>query len=150
GSTGRSASATTALPSADVLRRPSADAGKTTPSGASVSIRLPVSTARAPCAAAKRRPPRPRRYGDSATAVGTAESPRAVNGPSTSPRFLPRLNLGIHPVVVGEGRRIFDSALPRPLRFVAAAPTPTGVVTLTYAPYGARGSSAAAVRTVSG
>ena len=45
-----------------------------------------------------------------------------------------QLNLGVHPVAVGEGERIFDAALPRPLRLVAATPSPTGVVTLSYAP----------------
>jgi dihydrofolate reductase len=43
------------------------------------------------------------------------------------------LNLGVHPLVLGEGRRLFDGALPHPLRLVAATPSETGVVTLTYA-----------------
>lgn len=43
------------------------------------------------------------------------------------------LNLGVHPVVLGEGRRLFDAALPRPLRLVSTTPSETGVVTLTYA-----------------
>lgn len=43
------------------------------------------------------------------------------------------LNLGIHPLVLGEGRRLFDEALPRPLRLVSTAPSATEVVTLTYA-----------------
>ncbi|MFI8529328.1 dihydrofolate reductase family protein [Streptomyces aquilus] len=48
--------------------------------------------------------------------------------------LIDELNLGVHPLVVGEGKRLFDRALPRSLRFVSAAPSATGVVTLTYAP----------------
>ncbi|MFC8342842.1 dihydrofolate reductase family protein [Streptomyces sp. NPDC057280] len=48
--------------------------------------------------------------------------------------LIDELNLGVHPLVVGEGRRLFDSASPRSLRFVSATPNATGVVTLTYAP----------------
>ncbi|MFD8217278.1 dihydrofolate reductase family protein [Streptomyces sp. NPDC059697] len=48
--------------------------------------------------------------------------------------LIDELNLGVHPLVVGEGKRLFDSALPGSLRFVAATPSATGVVTLTYAP----------------
>jgi len=48
--------------------------------------------------------------------------------------LIDELNLGVHPLVVGEGKRLFDSALPRSLRFVSATPSATGVVTLTYAP----------------
>jgi dihydrofolate reductase len=44
------------------------------------------------------------------------------------------LALGVHPVVLGTGRRLFDSGLPHPLRLVDATPMPTGVVALTYAP----------------
>ncbi|MEZ0094533.1 dihydrofolate reductase family protein [Streptacidiphilus sp. EB129] len=43
------------------------------------------------------------------------------------------LNLGVHPLVVGEGKRFLDGALPLGLRFVSATPGATGVVTLTYA-----------------
>ncbi|MGY6025397.1 dihydrofolate reductase family protein [Streptomyces spinosirectus] len=48
--------------------------------------------------------------------------------------LIDELNLGVHPLVVGEGKRLFDSGLPRSLRFVSATPSATGVVTLTYAP----------------
>ncbi|WP_328551510.1 MULTISPECIES: dihydrofolate reductase family protein [unclassified Streptomyces] len=48
--------------------------------------------------------------------------------------LIDELNLGVHPVVVGTGTRLFDSVLPRSLRFVSATPSATGVVTLTYAP----------------
>jgi dihydrofolate reductase len=48
--------------------------------------------------------------------------------------LIDELNLSVHPVVVGTGMRLFDSALPCPLRFVTATPSATGVVTLTYAP----------------
>jgi dihydrofolate reductase len=44
------------------------------------------------------------------------------------------LGLGVHPVVLGAGTRLFDGALPHLLRLVDATPTPTGVVALTYAP----------------
>ncbi|WP_034263569.1 dihydrofolate reductase family protein [Actinospica robiniae] len=43
------------------------------------------------------------------------------------------LNLTVHPLVLGEGRRLFDRALPRPLHLVSTTPSETGVVTLTYA-----------------
>jgi len=48
--------------------------------------------------------------------------------------LIDELNLGVHPLVVGEGKRLFDSAVPRSLRFVSATPSATGVVTFTYAP----------------
>ncbi|MET8137462.1 dihydrofolate reductase family protein [Streptomyces sp. NPDC006290] len=48
--------------------------------------------------------------------------------------LIDELNLNVHPVVVGTGKRLFDTALPRSLRFMAATPSSTGVVTLTYAP----------------
>ncbi|MGW7241511.1 dihydrofolate reductase family protein [Streptomyces sp. NPDC054804] len=48
--------------------------------------------------------------------------------------LIDELNLGVHPLVVGEGTRLFDSALPRSMQFVSATPSATGVVTLTYAP----------------
>jgi dihydrofolate reductase len=44
------------------------------------------------------------------------------------------LVLGIHPVVLGTGTRLFDEGLPNPLKLVDANPTPTGVVALTYHP----------------
>jgi len=42
------------------------------------------------------------------------------------------LNVSVHPLVLGEGRRIFDGVLPRSMRFVSATPSSTGVVTLSY------------------
>src|SRR5690242_4710959 len=48
--------------------------------------------------------------------------------------LIDELNLGVHPLVVGEGKRLFDGGLPRSLRFVSATPSATGAVTLTYAP----------------
>jgi len=47
--------------------------------------------------------------------------------------LIDELNVGVHPVIVGEGKRLFDDALPRSLRFVSATPSATGVVTLSYA-----------------
>lgn len=44
------------------------------------------------------------------------------------------LVLGVHPVVIGAGTRLFDGGLPNPLRLVDATPTSTGVVALTYNP----------------
>jgi dihydrofolate reductase len=44
------------------------------------------------------------------------------------------LVLGVHPIVLGAGTRLFDGGLPDPLRLVDATPTSTGVVALTYAP----------------
>jgi dihydrofolate reductase len=49
-------------------------------------------------------------------------------------KLIDELHIGVHPVVIGAGKRLFDGALPEPLRFVAATPSATGVVTLTYAP----------------
>lgn len=46
--------------------------------------------------------------------------------------LLDELNVGVHPVVVGEGKRIFDGVLPRSMEFVSATPSATGVVTLSY------------------
>jgi dihydrofolate reductase len=46
--------------------------------------------------------------------------------------LLDELNVGVHPLVVGEGRRIFDGVVPRSMRFVSATPSSTGVVTLSY------------------
>jgi dihydrofolate reductase len=48
--------------------------------------------------------------------------------------LIDELNIGVHPLVVGAGKRLFDGASPGALRLVAATPTSTGVVTLTYAP----------------
>jgi dihydrofolate reductase len=48
--------------------------------------------------------------------------------------LIDELVLGVHPVVIGAGTRLFDEALPNPLRLVDATPTPTGVVALTYHP----------------
>jgi dihydrofolate reductase len=48
--------------------------------------------------------------------------------------LIDELSLGVHPVVLGAGTRLFDGGLPDPLRLVDATPTPTGVVALTYAP----------------
>lgn len=44
------------------------------------------------------------------------------------------LVLGVHPVVLGAGARLFDGGLPNPLKLVDATPTATGVVALTYHP----------------
>ncbi|RAG82523.1 pyrimidine reductase [Streptacidiphilus pinicola] len=44
-----------------------------------------------------------------------------------------QLTLGVHPVVLGEGKRLFDGAQPFGLRLVSATPSATGVVSLTYA-----------------
>jgi dihydrofolate reductase len=42
--------------------------------------------------------------------------------------------LGVHPVVLGTGTRLFDEGLPDPMTLVDATPTATGVVSLTYRP----------------
>jgi dihydrofolate reductase len=44
------------------------------------------------------------------------------------------LVLGVHPVVLGTGTRLFDQGLTNPLRLVDATPSATGVVALTYVP----------------
>jgi dihydrofolate reductase len=48
--------------------------------------------------------------------------------------LIDELVLGVHPVVLGAGTRLFDHGLANPLRLVDATPTATGVVALTYAP----------------
>jgi dihydrofolate reductase len=48
--------------------------------------------------------------------------------------LIDELVLGLHPVVLGTGTRLFDDGLPNPLRLVDATPTATGVVALTYTP----------------
>jgi dihydrofolate reductase len=48
--------------------------------------------------------------------------------------LIDELVLGVHPVVLGAGTRLFDLGLANPLRLVDATPTATGVVALTYAP----------------
>lgn len=42
------------------------------------------------------------------------------------------LNVGVHPVVLGTGKRLFDGVSPRSLSLVSATPSATGVVTLSY------------------
>jgi dihydrofolate reductase len=50
-------------------------------------------------------------------------------------KLIDELHVGVHPIVVGDGQRLFDGVLPgTTLRLVAATPSSTGVVTLTYAP----------------
>lgn len=44
------------------------------------------------------------------------------------------LVLGVHPVVLGTGTRLFEDGLPNPLELVDVTPTATGVVALTYRP----------------
>lgn len=44
------------------------------------------------------------------------------------------LVLGVHPVVLGAGTRLFGEGLPNPLELVDATLTATGVVALTYRP----------------
>jgi dihydrofolate reductase len=44
------------------------------------------------------------------------------------------LVLGVHPVVLGTGTRLFDEGLPNPLKLVDATATATGVAALTYHP----------------
>lgn len=48
--------------------------------------------------------------------------------------FLDELNLLVHPIVVGHGRRLFDSASTHPLRLVKHQAFSTGVLHLTYVP----------------
>jgi dihydrofolate reductase len=47
--------------------------------------------------------------------------------------LIDELHLGVHPRILGEGKRLFDGMPPHTLRFVSATPSATGVVTLTYA-----------------
>ena len=44
-----------------------------------------------------------------------------------------QLTLGVHPLVLGEGKRLADGELALGLRFVSATPSATGVVSLSYA-----------------
>lgn len=75
---------------------------------------------------------------------GVVEDPEASARPSTAagptststtrPASEPCSNIGMHPVFLGSGRRLFDGAPAGKLRLVAAAPQSSGVVGLTYAP----------------
>jgi dihydrofolate reductase len=49
-------------------------------------------------------------------------------------KLIDELHLGVHPLFLGSGKRLFDGAVPGSLRLVAATPHSSGVVTLSYAP----------------
>jgi dihydrofolate reductase len=48
--------------------------------------------------------------------------------------LIDELVLGVHPVVLGTGTKLFADGLPNPLRLVDATAMPNGVAALTYAP----------------
>jgi dihydrofolate reductase len=49
-------------------------------------------------------------------------------------KLIDRLHIGMYPVVLGSGRRLFEGAEPGKLRLIDAAQLPSGVVSLTYSP----------------
>jgi dihydrofolate reductase len=70
----------------------------------------------------------------------------AMSGSATLTRWLlandllDELNLMVHPIAVGQGRRLFEDTATYPLRLVCQETFTTGVLSLTYAP--AAGGSA--------
>jgi dihydrofolate reductase len=55
---------------------------------------------------------------------------------------LDELNLLVHPIVVGRGKRLFEDGFDQiPLNLVKSTTFSTGVLSLTYAPAGAQGPS---------
>jgi dihydrofolate reductase len=49
-------------------------------------------------------------------------------------KLLDSFHIGVYPLFLGSGQRLFDGEAPGGLRLVAATPQPSGVVTLSYAP----------------
>lgn len=48
-------------------------------------------------------------------------------------KLIDEFNVGVFPVYLGSGERLFEGGLPGELRLVSATPRPSGVVTLSYA-----------------
>jgi dihydrofolate reductase len=77
--------------------------------------------------------------GDPARTVAELEGNILIYGSFTLVRtllahdLLDELHVGVYPLFLGRGRRLFDGATPGELRLVAATPSPSGVVTLSYA-----------------
>jgi dihydrofolate reductase len=55
-------------------------------------------------------------------------------GSALEHKLIDQFHIGVHPLFLGSGRRLFDGAAPGELRLVAATPQPSGVVTLSCAP----------------
>jgi dihydrofolate reductase len=78
------------------------------------------------------------RGGDAARTVAELDGTVLVYGSFTLVRtllahdLLDEFHLGIYPLFLGGGRRLFDGAAPGELRLHAATPHPSGVVTLSY------------------
>jgi dihydrofolate reductase len=70
----------------------------------------------------------------------TTEGDIAISGSATLVRWLlangllDRLNLLLHPIVVGKGQRLFEDTPTHPLRLVSEEAFSTGVLNLSYAP----------------
>ncbi|MGL5861098.1 MAG: dihydrofolate reductase family protein [Phycicoccus sp.] len=78
--------------------------------------------------------------GDPARSVSELQGEVLVYGSFTLVRtllehhLLDEVHVGVHPLLLGGGRRLFDGAMPAELRLVAATPSRSGVVALSYAP----------------
>jgi dihydrofolate reductase len=78
--------------------------------------------------------------GDPAQTVASLEGNVLIYGSSTLVRTLlqhkliDRLHIGVYPVILGSGRRLFEGAAPGKLQLASAAQLPSGVVSLTYSP----------------
>jgi dihydrofolate reductase len=78
--------------------------------------------------------------GDAAQAVAGLDGTVLIYGSFTLVRTLlqhkliDQFYIGVQPLFLGSGRRLFDGAAPGELRLAAATPQPSGVVTLSYAP----------------
>jgi dihydrofolate reductase len=78
--------------------------------------------------------------GDPAQTVASLDGNVLIYGSSTLVRTLlehqliDRLHIGVYPVFLGSGRRLFEGAAPGKLRLVSTAQLLSGVVSLTYSP----------------
>lgn len=77
--------------------------------------------------------------GDPARTVADLQGTILIYGSFTLVRtlldhsLLDEFHVGVYPLFLGSGRRLFDGAAPGELRLVGATPQPSGVVTLSYA-----------------
>lgn len=78
--------------------------------------------------------------GDAARTVAALDGTLLIYGSFTllhtllRHRLVDEFHVGVYPLVLGTGTRLFDGAAPAELRLVTATPHASGVVTLTYGP----------------